>query len=111
MAVKFSTKGYNVGTIDITTKLDTSEAKNVGVESDLDMIKMLAMTGFCKMKFTVAGTPDAAYDIGVLLTNSGDTVEFGAVTYTSDGPVAITGSFGITSHKLTCAVSVDALTS
>lgn len=111
MAVKFSTKGYNVGTIEISTKLDKSEAKNVGIESDMDMIKMLAMTGFCKMKFTVAGTPDDVYDIGVLLSDSGDTVEFGAVTYTANGPVAISGSFAISSHKLTCAVSVDALTS
>lgn len=111
MAVKFSTKGYNVGTIEISTKLDTAEAKNVGNEGDIDMIKQLAATGFCKMKFTVTGTPDAVYDIGVLLSNSGDTVEFGTVTYTSDGPVAISGSFAIATHKLTCAVSVDALTS
>lgn len=111
MAVKFSTKGYNVGTVEISTKLSEAEAKNVGVEGDMDMLKMLCNTGFCRMKFVVGGDSDVTYDLGVLLSDSGDSVEFGAVTYTADGPIAVSGSFAISSHKLTCAVSVDALTS
>ena len=68
MAVKFSTKGYNVGTVEISTKLSEAEAKNVGVEGDMDMLKMLCNTGFCRMKFVVGGDSDVTYDLGVLLS-------------------------------------------
>lgn len=53
MAIKYSTLGYNVGKIAVTTKLVAGSSVTIGNSSDYDSIKEFSETGMMRIKCTI----------------------------------------------------------
>ena len=111
MAIRYGTIGYNVGTIDISTKLVSGESVTIGNKDDYDAIVAFAQTGTMKVKVTIdLGNDDANFDGTVVCNRCPNGVEFSTVTYFSDSPtgstpIIIGGQILMDGDNLKCHIS------
>lgn len=110
MSIRYGTVGYNVGTIDISTKLVAGETVDIGTQDDCDTIESFANTGIIKIKATIdMGTADANFDGVVTVNKCPNGVEFATITYfsaspTGSTPIIVGGQIFMADGKLKCHV-------
>lgn len=110
MSIKYGTIGYNVGTVDISTKLVAGETVEIGTQDDCDAIVAFARTGILKVKATIdMGSVDAHFDGVVTVNKCPNGVEFATITYfsaspTGSTPIIVGGQMLMVDGKLKCHV-------
>lgn len=110
MSIRYGTIGYNVGTVDISTKLIAGETVEIGTPDDCDAIVAFAQTGILKVKATVdMGASDANFDGVVTVNKCPNGIEFATITYYGDSPTGSTpiivgGQMLMDDGKLKCHI-------
>lgn len=112
MAIKYSTLGYNVGKIDVTTKLVAGSSVTIGDAADYDSIKEFSKTGMIRIKCTVdMGSSDADFDGVVLANQCQNGIEFATITFydpsstTGGSPIIIGGQVYMDGTVLKCHIT------
>ena len=108
MSIKYGTIGYNVGTVEISTKLVAGETVVIGTLDDCLAIKAFADTGILKVKATVdMGAADANFDGVVVCNKCPNGIEFSTITYfsaipTDSTPIIVGGQMLMDGDDLKC---------
>lgn len=112
MAIKFSTLGYNIGKIDVTTKLVAGSSVTIGDAADCAAIKEYAETGIIRIKCTIdMGATDAEFDGVVTCNQCQNGIEFATITFydpsstTGGSPIIVGGQIYIDGTALKCHIT------
>lgn len=111
MGIKYGTKGYNIGTVEVSTKLVAGESVAIGDAKDYNRIVDFAETGILKIKATIdlSGT-DADFDGTVVCNKCPNGIEFSTITYfgsavTGGDPTIVGGQIYMDGTALKCHVT------
>lgn len=112
MAIKYSTLGYNVGKIAVTTKLVAGSSVTIGNSRDYDSIKEFSETGMMRIKCTIdMGGSDADFDGVVICNQCQNGIEFATITFydpsstTGGSPIIVGGQIYMDGTALKCHIT------
>lgn len=116
MAIRYSTRGYNIGKIDVTTKLVAGSSVTIGDSSDCDAIKAFSETGMMRIKATIdMGAVDANFDGVVICNQCQNGIEFATITFfdpsstTGGSPIIVGGQIYMDGTALKCHITATSV--
>lgn len=116
MSIKYSSRGYNIAKIDVSTKLVAGSTVTIGNESDFDAICSFAETGILRVKATIdMGATDAEFDGCVVCNKCPNGIEFATTTFYAAGeplggsPIIVGGQMLMDDNKLKCHITATPL--
>lgn len=116
MSIKYSSRGYNIAKIDVSTKLVAGSTVTIGNESDFDAICSFAETGILRVKATIdMGATDANFDGCVVCNKCMNGIEFATITFydpsspTGGSPIVVGGQMLMDDNKLKCHITATPL--
>lgn len=116
MAIKYGTIGYNVGTLEVSTKLVAGESVTIGTKDDYDTIVAFATTGILKIKAIIdMGETDAEFDGTVVCNKCQNGIEFATITFynppvpTGGSPIIVGGQILMDGTALKCHITATPL--
>ena len=112
MSIKYSSRGYNVAKIDISTKLVAGETVTIGTQDDYDAIVAFSQSGIMRVKATIdMCDTDADFDGCVICNQCPNGIEFATVTFynppvpTGGSPIIVGGQILMDGTALKCHVT------
>lgn len=116
MAIKYSSRGYNVAKIDVSTKLVAGSSVKIGTKDDYDAICAFAETGIMRIKVVIdMGATDANFDGCVVCNACQNGIEFATITFydpsspTGGDPIVVGGQIYMDGNDLKCHVTATTL--
>lgn len=111
MAISINSKGYNIGEISVSTKLEAGASVTIGNAKDLEAIRGFAETGIMRIKATIdMGDLDAEFDGCVVCNICPNGFEFHTITYfdssvTGGSPIIVGGQLYMDGTALKCHIT------
>lgn len=116
MAIKYSSRGYNVAKIDISTKLIAGDTVTIGTQDDCDAIVAFSQSGIMRVKATIdMGATDAEFDGCVICNQCPNGIEFATITFyypaapTGGSPIIVGGQIFMDGTALKCHVTATTI--
>ena len=111
--IHISSKGYNIGSVEVDTKLVASQSVTIGDKRDFGVLLSFAESGIMRVKATVTiGGSDLDFDGCVTCNLFGlnygtPGVEFSTIVFASDSqtggaPIIVGGQFYMDDDNLVC---------
>ena len=112
MSIKYTSRGYNVVKLDISTKLVAGSTVTIGTQDDYDAIMAFAESGIMRVKCVIdMGATDADFDGCVVCNKCQNGIEFSTITFydpsspTGGSPIIVGGQMLMDGTALKCHVT------
>lgn len=116
MAIKYSSRGYNVVKLDVSTKLIAGDTVKIGGKDDYDAIMAFVESGIMRVACKIdMGATDADFDGCVVCNKCPNGLEFATTTFYSAGqplggsPIIVGGQMFLDGSDLKCHVTATPL--
>lgn len=116
MAIRYSTLGYNIAKLDVSTKLVAGESVVIGDANDYDAIKSFSASGIMRIKATIdMGATDAEFDGTVVCNQCPNGIEFATITFynpsypTGGDPIIVGGQILMDGDDLKCHITATSI--
>lgn len=116
MGIRYSSRGYNIAKLDVSTKLVAGSSVKIGTKEDYDAIVAFAETGIMRIKATIdMGATDADYDGCVVCNKCQNGIEFATITFyypsspTGGDPIVVGGQIYMDGTDLKCHLTATTL--
>lgn len=116
MSIRYSSRGYNVVKLDVSTKLIAGDTVKIGGQEDYDAIMAFVEAGIMRVKATIdMGATDAEFDGCVVCNKCENGLEFSTITFydpsspTGGSPIIVGGQMLMVGKDLKCHVTATPL--